>query len=172
MKISEFMDELEVMGAVSKWKELRKKYERYVSEIPVGEYEKGGPAKQMISVDEFQDVVNPVYDIFCRNAAAHEISKPLLLLFNEVKTFALNKDIRTYGDGFLEFRTSIAAALCDILTENIDYGDTRQLLCYLDDRCQTHEEGYYVLNVSDLTFFYAGKDVDLSKYTHSDESEG
>ena len=171
MNFPDFMDELEITGAVSTWKVLRRKYEIYVSEIPVEEYEKGGAAKQLFSIDEFKYVVNSVYDIFCKNAATHEISKSLLRLFNEVKTFALNKDIRTYGDGFLEFRTSIAAALCDILTENIDYGNTRQLLFYLDDMCQTLEEGYYVLNVSDLTFSYVGKEVDLSKYTRSDETE-
>ena len=172
MIFSEFMDEMTIMGALSQWKDIRKKHEKYVSEVPVGAYEKDAPEKQMISVDEFQEAVNSVYDIFCKNAAAHEISKPLLLLFNEVKTFALNKDIRTYGDGFLEFRTSIASALCDILTENMDYGDTRQLLFYLDDMCQTFEEGYYVLAVSEFTFSYIGKKVDLSEYACSDESEG
>lgn len=171
MNFSEFMDEVEMMGVFYQWKELNKKYEKYVSEVPVGAYEKDAPEKQMISVDEFQEAVNSVYDIFCKNATAHEISKPLLLLFNEVKTFALNKDIRTYGDGFLEFRTSIAAALCDILTENMDYGDTRQLLFYLDDMCQTYDEGYYVLEVSDLTFAYVDKEFDLSKHARSDETE-
>ena len=172
MNFSEFMDEVEITGVVHQWKELNKKYEKYVSEAPVRGYGKDAPEQQMISVDEFQEAVNSVYDIFCKNATAHEISKPLLLLFNEVKTFALNKDIRIYADGFLELRTSIAAALCDILTENIDYGDTRRLLFHLDDMCQTYEEGYYVLDVSDLAFSYIGKEIDLGKYTRFDESEG
>lgn len=163
MNSSEPINEVSIMKLCSKWKGIREKYEKYISEAPVRGYGPEAAENQMILIDEFEDAVKGTYDVFCGSVVLKEISKSLLLLFNEVKAFALNNNIKTYADGFLEIRTGIAAALCDILIENMDYGDTHRLIFYLSDTCQAHKEGYYVLEVQDFTFSYICKKMDFGK---------
>ena len=51
MKFPKFIDEVEIMGVFYQWKELNKKYEKYVSEAPVGGYEIDAPEQQLVSFD-------------------------------------------------------------------------------------------------------------------------
>lgn len=162
MNSSRFTNEASIMELYSKWKGIREKYENFISEAQKCEWEADAPDDQMIAMDEFEDAAKCTYDVFCNNAASDTLSRSLLLLFNEVKAFSLSGNIKTYADGFLEFRTSVAAALCDILTENMDYGESGRLLICLGDTCKTHIKGYYILELSDFSFSFLCKKVALN----------
>lgn len=112
--------------------------------------------------DAFEKLAASTYDLFAPFAYGKEIPKALLGTYSYVRTFARNRFIQSCGKGELQFRTAIAAALCELLEERVELPEDEKIIIFhLDEQQTAAEPGYYTYNLETFLYNYIGKELPL-----------
>lgn len=141
-----FFDEVtsfsKILALENEWNCLKENALKYLSAS--AEEKQTQKVKDYLSTDKFEEVIDETFNLLIDYAEKDFIPKNIMPVYNALYEFAHLDELKDYGEGQFQIRTSIAKSSCDLLIKNQEMdNELKRLVFYLDKNQTTFESGYY-----------------------------
>lgn len=155
------MNQAKVSAVLNEWKELLAAAEKYEF---MTEQERKEANKTVFDSEKFEKLSADTYDTVASYAEQNDVPKFILDLYFVIRSFSNVGFIKSVNKGALQFRTAIAAALCQMIDSQVVLDEkAKVVIFYMDENQSVVEPGYYLYDFTTFLYSFIGKENPLFK---------